>query len=174
MMLSHALASLKKVRVLALAGLALPLPLIAFSVYVFDHYLKYWYRDPFVLGILGVFLLGQFMAVRENISLLGGLGKCRRLLQWLQNQAQLDADGLLGGLQALPSGHLRDVVEARNSQMREALAAFKLEVGKSYASIADMRELEGRLVGHLLRIEAKLDTTAMKTEALHARDGIHG
>lgn len=69
---------------------------------------------------------------------------------------------------------LRDVVEARNSQMREALAAFKLEVAKSYASIADMRELEGRLVGHLLRIEAKLDTTAMKTEALHARDGIHG
>ncbi len=64
--------------------------------------------------------------------------------------------------------HLRDVVETRNSQMREALSAFKLEVAKSYASISDMKELETRLVGHLLRIEAKLDSTAMKTEALRA------
>jgi hypothetical protein len=62
--------------------------------------------------------------------------------------------------------HLRDIVDARNAQLREALAAFKLEVAKSYASITDLRELEARLVGHLLRIEAKLDTTAMKTEAL--------
>ena len=65
--------------------------------------------------------------------------------------------------------HLREVVDARNSQMREALAAFKLEVAKSYASIADMKELETRLVAHLLRIEAKLDSTAMKTEALRAK-----
>lgn len=64
--------------------------------------------------------------------------------------------------------HLRDVVDARNSQMREALSAFKLEVAKGYASIGDMKELETRLVGHLLRIEAKLDQTAMKTEALRA------
>jgi len=62
--------------------------------------------------------------------------------------------------------HLRDMLDTRNAQMREALAAFKLEVAKNYASITDMRELESRLVGHLLRIEAKLDTTAMKTEAL--------
>lgn len=62
--------------------------------------------------------------------------------------------------------HLREVIDTRSSQLRDALAAFKLEVAKSYASISDMRELETRLVGHLLRIEAKLDTTAMKTEAL--------
>jgi hypothetical protein len=63
---------------------------------------------------------------------------------------------------------LRDIIDSRNSQMREALAAFKLEVAKSCASIAEMKELESRLVGHLLRIEAKLDATAMKTEALRA------
>lgn len=63
---------------------------------------------------------------------------------------------------------LRDIVEARNAQMREALAGFKLEVAKSYASITELKELESRLVGHLLRIEAKLDTTALKTESLHA------
>lgn len=62
--------------------------------------------------------------------------------------------------------HLKDVVEARHSQMREALAAFKLEAAKNYASITDMRELEGRLVSHLLRIEEKLDRTTLKTEAL--------
>jgi hypothetical protein len=53
--------------------------------------------------------------------------------------------------------------------MREGLSAFKLEVAKSYASIADMKELEARLVGHLLRIEEKLDKTALKAEALHAK-----
>lgn len=65
--------------------------------------------------------------------------------------------------------HLRDVIDTRNAQLRDALAAFKLEVAKSYASITDLRELETRLVSHLLRIETKLDTTAMKTEALNAR-----
>ena len=65
--------------------------------------------------------------------------------------------------------HLRDVVESRNAQMREALSAFKLEVAKSYASVSDLRDLETRLVSHLLRIEAKLDSTALKTEALKAQ-----
>ena len=64
---------------------------------------------------------------------------------------------------------LRDVVDSRNSQLREALSSFKLEVAKSYASITDMKELETRLVSHLLRIEAKLDTTALKTESLRAK-----
>jgi hypothetical protein len=67
--------------------------------------------------------------------------------------------------------HLRDIIDSRNSQMREALAAFKLEVARSCASVAEMKELETRLVGHLLRIEAKLDVTAMKTEALRAEFG---
>lgn len=65
--------------------------------------------------------------------------------------------------------HLREIIDTRNAQLRDALAAFKLEVAKGYASISDMRELEARLVGHLLRIETKLDATAMKTEALNAR-----
>ena len=64
--------------------------------------------------------------------------------------------------------HLREIVETRNAQMREALSSFKLEVAKNYASISDLKDLETRLVSHLLRIESKLDTTAMKTEALHA------
>ena len=63
---------------------------------------------------------------------------------------------------------LRDLTDTRHAQLREALAAFKLEAAKSYASIADMKEIETRLVRHLLRIETKLDATAMKTEALHA------
>lgn len=50
--------------------------------------------------------------------------------------------------------------------LREGLMDFKLEVAKSYASITDVKDLEVRLVGHLLRIEAKLDRTALKAEAL--------
>lgn len=68
--------------------------------------------------------------------------------------------------------HLKEIIETRNSQMREALSSFKLEVAKSYASISNLKELEGRLIDHLLRIERKLDDTAMKTEALHAKNTI--
>ncbi|MBI2233995.1 MAG: hypothetical protein HYU57_03175 [Micavibrio aeruginosavorus] len=66
--------------------------------------------------------------------------------------------------------HLRDVIESRNAQLREALSAFKLEVAKSYAAVSDLKDLESRLVGHLLRIESKLDVTALKTEALKAKE----
>ena len=66
--------------------------------------------------------------------------------------------------------HLRDVIESRNAQMREALSAFKLEVAKSYAAVSNLKDLESRLVGHLLRIESKLDVTALKTEALKAKE----
>lgn len=59
---------------------------------------------------------------------------------------------------------LNEILETRHSQMREGLSAFKLEVAKNYASRTDMHDLENRLVGHLLRIEAKLDATALKAE----------
>lgn len=61
---------------------------------------------------------------------------------------------------------LHDILDVRTSQLREALSAFKLEVAKSYASVGDLKDLEVRIVAHLLRIEAKLDRTALKTEAL--------
>ncbi len=65
--------------------------------------------------------------------------------------------------------HLHQLLDRRSDQLREALHAFKLEVAKAYASQTDMRDLEKRLVNHLLRIEAKLDATALKAEALNAR-----
>jgi len=42
-------------------------------------------------------------------------------------------------------------------QLREALAAYKLEVAKTYASITTLKDLENRLTDHLLRIEHKID-----------------
>lgn len=63
---------------------------------------------------------------------------------------------------------LNDTLDVRTSQLREGLSAFKLEVAKSYASVGDLKDLETRIVAHLLRIEAKLDRTALKTEALRA------
>ena len=41
--------------------------------------------------------------------------------------------------------------------LRDHLAAYKLEVAKSYASINYLKEVERRLTGHLIRIEDKLD-----------------
>lgn len=66
---------------------------------------------------------------------------------------------------------MRDVVDTRNAQLREALSSFKLEVAKNYAATADLKDLERRLVAHLLRIESKLDVTALKTESLKAFNG---
>lgn len=64
---------------------------------------------------------------------------------------------------------LRELLDKRTDQMREALAAFKLEVAKTYASQTDLRALEDRLVSHLLRIETKLDATALKAEAARVK-----
>ncbi len=65
--------------------------------------------------------------------------------------------------------NLHENLDVRSSQLREALSAFKLEVAKTYASVTDMKDLESRIVAHLLRIESKLDRTALKTEALKAQ-----
>ncbi len=62
-------------------------------------------------------------------------------------------------------GHVQDLLERRSNQLREGLNGFKLEVAKNYASHNDLRDLEERLTQHLLRIEAKLDRTALKAEA---------
>ncbi len=48
-------------------------------------------------------------------------------------------------------------VEVAGSQLREALAAYKLEVAKTYATTGTLRDVERRLTEHLVRIEAKLD-----------------
>jgi hypothetical protein len=64
---------------------------------------------------------------------------------------------------------LQDMLDKRSEQFREALASFKLEVAKTYASQTDLKSLEDRLVAHLLRIETKLDTTALKAEAIKAK-----
>lgn len=65
---------------------------------------------------------------------------------------------------------LQEILETRCNQLREGLNAFKLEVAKNYASQNDLRALEDRLTSHLLRIESKLDATALKTEAVHAKN----
>lgn len=63
-------------------------------------------------------------------------------------------------------------LDVRCDQLRDALAAFKLEVAKTYASQRDLRALESRLVEHLLRIEGKLDKTALKTAELRAQSKV--
>lgn len=52
---------------------------------------------------------------------------------------------------------LRDLLEIRHQQLAEVLTVFKLEVAKTYARHRDLRELEVRLVNHLLRIERKIE-----------------
>jgi hypothetical protein len=64
--------------------------------------------------------------------------------------------------------YLQDMLDKRTSQLREGLNAYKLESVKTYARESDLQALEERLITHLVRIEAKLDNTALKTEGLKA------
>ncbi len=52
---------------------------------------------------------------------------------------------------------LSNQLDTQQTQIREGLSAYKLEVAKTYAQVSDLRELENRLTSHLLRIEAKLE-----------------
>ena len=52
---------------------------------------------------------------------------------------------------------------------REQLSAFKVEVATTYASIPALRESEGRLTAHLVRIEKKLDGLGFGRQALGDR-----
>jgi len=53
---------------------------------------------------------------------------------------------------------IHDQQEAGFARSRENLAAFKLEVAKTYASIPHLKDVERRLTRHLVRIENKLDS----------------
>ena len=78
-------------------------------------------------------------------------------LFWLIWRTRHDGESAVDTVQSL--------LEHRSDQLRDALNAFKLEVAKTYASHTDLSDLEGRLTSHLLRIESKLDATALKAEA---------
>ncbi|MGY0715090.1 hypothetical protein [Azospirillum argentinense] len=64
---------------------------------------------------------------------------------------------VMGGLFWLIT-RLRNDSEAAQAKVRESLAAYKLEVAKTYVSFAMLRDVEQRLADHLLRIEAKLES----------------
>ena len=49
------------------------------------------------------------------------------------------------------------------------ISSLGMEVARTYAPAAQVRELELRLTSHLLRIEAKLDATALKAAALEGQ-----
>lgn len=70
-------------------------------------------------------------------------------LFWLVLRARKETDSELAGL--------RQASDGGDSLLREALAAYKLEVAKTYASIQSVKEIERQLIHHLMRIEAKLD-----------------
>ncbi|NIZ01209.1 hypothetical protein [Thalassospira lucentensis] len=59
---------------------------------------------------------------------------------------------LLSRIEHQRSHHERDICD-----LRDGLAEFKLDVARNYVSIPYLKDIEKRLTGHLLRIEAKLE-----------------
>lgn len=82
-------------------------------------------------------------------------------LFWLVWRARHDADA---GIE-----ENRRCFERGIAQQREALAAYKLEVAHTYASLSHLREVEKRLTAHLERIEHKLD--GVQQQAARAEGG---
>ncbi|MGQ9366636.1 hypothetical protein [Azospirillum sp. ST 5-10] len=70
-------------------------------------------------------------------------------LFWLIARLRRDAEEAMEAL--------RVRAEAAQAQVRESLAAYKLEVAKTYVSLATLKDVEKRLTDHLLRIEGKLE-----------------
>lgn len=75
-------------------------------------------------------------------------------LMWWISAVELPA---LAGLLVLVWKTRRDLEKA-NGETAEGLADFKLDVAKTYASQAALKETEQRLTDHLVRIEHKLDS----------------
>ena len=53
--------------------------------------------------------------------------------------------------------HLKEAHDAHVSNLKDALADFKLHVARNYVSVNYLKDVENRLTDHLLRIEKKLD-----------------
>ena len=70
-------------------------------------------------------------------------------LFWMITRHRRDAE------QALEA--VRQRADNAQSQVREALANYKVEVARSYAGLDTLKTVEQRLTDHLLRIEAKLE-----------------
>lgn len=62
---------------------------------------------------------------------------------------------------------LRQSLGQQIDDLRDRFTAYKLEVAQNYASINHVKDLESRLIAHLLRIETKLDNTALKAHAVY-------
>lgn len=82
-------------------------------------------------------------------------------LFWLVWRARHDADAA--------TEDNRRAFERGLAQQRESLAAYKLEVAQSYASLSHLRDTEKRLTTHLERIEHKLD--GVQNQAVQAAGG---
>lgn len=52
-------------------------------------------------------------------------------------------------------------------QCEKNIMDMRLQISNEYARVAVVQEIERRVVSHLLRIESKLDVTALKAEAAH-------
>jgi hypothetical protein len=57
---------------------------------------------------------------------------------------------------------IRNAIDEQLRDLRDRFTAYKLEVAQNYASINNVKDIESRLISHLLRIETKLDNTAYR------------
>jgi len=62
---------------------------------------------------------------------------------------------------------MRQGLDQQLGDLRDRFTTYKLEVAQNYASINHVKDLESRLIAHLLRIETKLDNTALKAHAVY-------
>ncbi len=89
-------------------------------------------------------------------------------LSWWLAAIEIPVLGALFAYVLRQQQSLEDNIE----RLRGDLSRAKLSIAQTYASRAGVREVEDRLTSHLLRIERKLDATALQTAALKGKGGV--
>lgn len=148
--LEWAFGSLRQVRQSSLIALAMPLPLTAGVLGLFSFFMTQWWNDYFVDSILIVFLVGQFLSIRQHVLFLRGSQKVRKVLETLQTMSQVGGEVMIERLRLLPSGHLRDLM------LRSSLLLQSAEVGMAQTVLdnaAQRRAMhENRRMGQCISI----------------------
>ena len=89
------------------------------------------------------------------------------LLAWMLHSLRRSMAQGAEGMLPPPAAPAPDLSQhqAALERTREELAAFKMEVARTYVPLSLIRDVDGRLTAHLIRIEQKLDEA---TRAAHS------
>lgn len=108
--LERAVTTLDSVRSTSRLALWMPIPLGAISIWIFGIFMEQWWKDPFVVAILSVFVIGQLLALRQHLLLIRGSKRVRVILAVLDKMPVDGVQRTIESIRNLTSTHLGDLM----------------------------------------------------------------